>query len=492
MNQKRFLAVALVAIVAVGAAAQVQPKVAANHLKADVSFLASDALEGRGTPSKGLDIAAEYIAAEFRRAGLEPAGDDGYFQTAPYQSVTSNPDGLELTLETGGATLQADRSSMALQEPVAADLSHVPVVKMTLTGATAMDALTPDQVRGKALLFEFPENGGAAAFAAMRRFTAVVGKLEPALVIVVRASVRGMNAGARLRDASAPAPKTPILMVWDAGIRNAVAAAGDATVSAHIPAPAVQPVKLRNVIGVLRGADPALKDTYLLLTAHHDHLGIRGTGEGDHIFNGANDDASGTASVIEIANALAALAEKPKRSIVFLTFFGEETGGLGSRYYVQHPVFPLAKTVANINLEQLGRTDDTEGPRLLQFNLTGFDYTNIAAFFAKAGEETGIHAVKHEQNSDSFFGRSDNAAFADAGVPATTLSVSYIFPDYHAAGDEWPKLDYDNMAQVDGAVALGVFRIADSAEAPQWNKDNPKTARYVQARENAGSAAKPR
>ena len=102
---------------------------------------------------------------------------------------------------------------------------------------------------------------------------------------------------------------------------------------------------------------------------------------------------------------------------------------------------------------------------------------------SKAGEETGIQAVKDEKNSDSFFGRSDNAAFADAGVPSTTLSVSYIFPDYHRPGDEWPKLDYDNMAKVDGAVALGVFRIADSAEAPQWNKANPKTARYVQARE---------
>jgi Zn-dependent M28 family amino/carboxypeptidase len=237
------------------------------------------------------------------------------------------------------------------------------------------------------------------------------------------------------------------------------------------------------VIGVLRGSDPALKDTYLVLTAHYDHLGVRGTGEGDHIYNGANDDASGTSSVLEIARALAALPQRPRRSIVFIALFGEELGELGSRYYCQHPVFPLAKTIADINLEQLGRTDDTEGPRLLQFNLTGFDYTDIAAFLSKAGEETGIRAVKHVENSDSFFGRSDNAAFADAGVPSTTLSVSYIFPDYHRPGDEWPKLDYDNMAKVDNAVALGVYRIADSAEAPRWNKDNPKTARYVEARE---------
>jgi hypothetical protein len=481
MNGKRFLAAVFAAIVAAVAAGQVQPKVTANDLKADVSFLASDALEGRGTPSKGLDIAAEYIAAEFRRAGLEPAGDDGYFQTASYASITPNLEGLELTLEIGGAKLKADKASMALQEPEAADLSHVPVVKVTPTDVVLLDALTPDQVRGKVLLIEFADAG--AAFAMARRVSAVAGKLEPALVVMLRPGGTGMNPNARLRDASAPASKVPILAVWDAAIRAAVAAAQEATVSAHIPAPVAQPVKLRNVIGVLRGSDPALKDTYLVLSAHYDHLGVRGTGEGDHIYNGANDDASGTSSVVEIAKALAALAQRPRRSIVFMTLFGEELGDLGSRYYCQHPIFPLAKTVADINLEQVGRTDDTEGPRLLQFNLTGFDYTDIAAFLSKAGEETGIRVVKHEQNSDSFFGRSDNAAFAEAGVPSTTLSVSYIFPDYHRPGDEWPKLDYDNMAKVDGAVALGVFRIADSAEAPQWNKANPRTARYVQARE---------
>jgi Zn-dependent M28 family amino/carboxypeptidase len=162
-----------------------------------------------------------------------------------------------------------------------------------------------------------------------------------------------------------------------------------------------------------------------------------------------------------------------------MALFGEEAGLLGSRYYCRHPIFPIAKTVAEINLEQLGRTDDTEGPRPLQFNLTGFDYTNIAAAFSAAGEETGIKVVKHETNSDAFFGRSDNAAFADVGIPSTTLSVSYVFPDYHQPGDEWQKLDYDNMAKVDVAVALGILKIAESAKAPQWNKDNPKVTRYI-------------
>src|SRR5438105_1177883 len=183
----------------------------------------------------------------------------------------------------------------------------------------------------------------------IRRIPAAAAKLEPALVVIVRAGGQGqvgMNPTARLRDASAPASKFPILVVSDPAIRSALAAMKDATLSAHIAAPAVEPVKLRNLAGVLRGTDPALRDTYVIVTGHYDHLGVRGASPGDHIYNGANDDASGTSSVIEIANALAELPARPKRSVLFMAFFGEEVGGLGSRYYCQHPIFPLPQTVA--------------------------------------------------------------------------------------------------------------------------------------------------
>jgi Zn-dependent M28 family amino/carboxypeptidase len=222
----------------------------------------------------------------------------------------------------------------------------------------------------------------------------------------------------------------------------------------------------------------------VLITGHYDHLGIRGTGEGDHIFNGANDDASGTASVIEIAHTLASFPSRPKRSIVFVALFGEELGLLGSRYYAQHPVFPLARTVADINLEQLGRTDVDNGIRVGLVNVTGYDYTTLPGELKKAGEEFDIQVLKDEKNSDPFFARSDNQAFADAGVPAHTLSVGYVFPDYHQAGDEWPKIDYENMARVDRTVALAIFRVADSTAAPEWNAANPKTERYVKAHES--------
>jgi hypothetical protein len=486
----KLLAAAGAALFATLAAAQTEPSVqqissrlTANDLKADVSFLASDLLQGRGTPSPGLDIAAEYIAAQFRRAGLEPVGDDGYFQTALYDSVTPNIEGLEFTLETAGNTIKAHKESMTLQQAVAADLTRSPMLKVAGSDKAALDALTPEQVRGKALVLDFPE--GSNPFAVMRQLPAMVTRLQPSLVVFLRPSGPPAMMSARLREISA-APSAPVLLVWDDAIRAALGAAKpDATVSVHIPPPTVVPVKLHNVMGVLRGSDPALRDTYVLLTAHYDHLGVRGSGEGDHIYNGANDDGSGTASVIEIANALAAQSVRPKRSIVFVTFFGEELGLVGSRYYGAHPVFPLAKTVADLNLEQVGRTDVDGGSSVGLVNVTGYDFSSLTAVVLKAGEATGLQVVKNDKLNVRYFAQSDNQALADAGVPAHTLSVGYVFPDYHKPGDEWQKLDYGNLAKVDLTVALAVFRMANSLEAPEWNKDIPDTARYIKARQDS-------
>ena len=490
---KRSVFLAAAAFMAAVAAAQTGPamlpqiasRLTPNDLKADVSFLASDALQGRGTPSPGLDIAAEYVAAQFRRAGLEPAGDDGYFQTAPYANVTPNVDGMEFTVEGSGGTVTAKSMSMALQQPAGLDLSRAAVVKIMGTDAAAMAALTPEQVRGKVLVVDFPE--AANPMMLMRQLPAIATRLQPALLVLLRVGGQPTNLSARLREATT-APPMPIVVMWDEAVRKALGAGKpgpvEALVSARIRPPTSTPVKLRNVVGVLRGADASLRDTYVLVTAHYDHLGVRGTGEGDHIYNGANDDGSGTASVIEIANALAALPTRPKRSIVFLAFFGEELGLVGSRYYGAHPIFPLARTVADLNLEQLGRTDVDGGSSVGLVNVTGFDFSTLTDAVKSAGGFTGLRVVKNEQLNEQYFARSDNQAMADAGVPAHTLSVGYMFPDYHQAGDEWPKLDYNNLALVDRTVALAVYQVADSTEAPQW-KDLPATQRYIKARQDS-------
>ena len=258
------------------------------------------------------------------------------------------------------------------------------------------------------------------------------------------------------------------------------------TASVHIAAPHRTPATLRNVIGVLRGSDPGLRDTCVLLTAHYDHLGMKPDGPGDRIYNGANDDGSGTVSVMEVARALARLPKHPRRSIVFMTFFGEEKGLIGSQYYAHHPVFPLAKTVVDLNLEQVGRTDSTEGPQISNASLTGFDYSDLTGYLQRAGERTGIRVYENLRGSDDYFGASDNFSFAEAGVPAETLCVAFDYADYHAVGDEWQKIDYDNMAKVDRAIALALFLMADSEQPVRWNEANPKTAPFVKASKQLG------
>jgi Zn-dependent M28 family amino/carboxypeptidase len=266
------------------------------------------------------------------------------------------------------------------------------------------------------------------------------------------------------------------------------------TVTVEIPPPADQEVFLKNVIGVLRGSDPRLKDTYVMLTAHYDHIGTRDTATGiasppkpaeaaDRIYNGANDDGSGTASVVEIAWALAQVKPHPKRSIVFMTFFGEELGEIGSKYYGEHPVFPFANTVADINLEQMGRTDSTKGKQLNTASLTGYDYSDVMKYLEKAGKETGVKVYKDAEGSDAYFTRSDNDALAKQGIPAHTLTVAFDYPDYHGLTDEWQKIDYENMARVDRMVALGLLEIADDPKAPQWNMQNPKTTPFRHAQQ---------
>jgi hypothetical protein len=238
--------------------------------------------------------------------------------------------------------------------------------------------------------------------------------------------------------------------------------------------------EVRNVIGLLPGSDPVLSKEYVVVSAHYDHLGEAKEGE-DKIFNGANDDASGVAGVLGVAAAIA--KSKPKRSIIFMAFYGEERGLVGSSFYAKNPVFPLKNTVAMLNIEQIGRTDDSEGPRVGQCNLTGFNFSTIGPTCAKVGKEVGVPVIEHPQFSAPYFMASDNAAFAAAGVPAHTFSVAYEFSDYHRVGDHADKLDYNNMAKITGMIAACTLQIANSGSVPSWNKYQKRVARYIEAYE---------
>jgi hypothetical protein len=471
-------------------------RVSADSLRGHLSFIASDALEGRNTPSRGLDIAAEYIAAQFRRAGLDPAGDDGYFQTANWVLAEHTMDAFKLEIRDPSETIDVASNQVSFSIESALSLKRASLFKIDFKDLAALAALTPEQMAGRIVITEMPDIRLAEpslrgeTFRAQNAFLSRLTDFKTALIVSIdRNNSWGSGAASRLIDPEnrRPALASPVaaITVHDPRVvrlyDSMKPGSTSADVSLQLDATIEKPVKLRNVIGVLRGSDPALRDSFVLVTAHYDHLGIRQGMPGDNIFNGANDDGSGTVSVIELASALATLKQHPRRTIVFMTFFGEEKGMLGSRYYGRHTVFPIEKTVADVNLEQVGRTDSSEGPQIANATLTGFDYSDIGTIFQKAGELTGIKVYKDEQNSDAFFSRSDNQALADQGVPAHTLCTAFVYPDYHGAGDHWEKIDYANMEKVDRMVALALMMIANNSEAPKWNDANPKAARYVKA-----------
>jgi hypothetical protein len=236
-----------------------------------------------------------------------------------------------------------------------------------------------------------------------------------------------------------------------------------------------------NVIGVLRGSDPVLRDSAVLIDAHYDHLGVGPAVNGDSIYNGADDDASGTVAVLEIARALAS-GPAPKRTVIFAATTGEEVGLLGTRWYIQHPVVPVRQLSANLEIEMIGRPDSLAGGPGRAW-LTGFDRSTMGASFAQAGLAIGPDRRLDQQ----FFMRSDNIAFAYEGVPAHTLSSYNMHDDYHRPSDDVAGIDFPHMTAVIRSAATAARMLADGP-APRWNP-NGRPMRPEPARRSAAPAA---
>jgi len=427
-------------------------RISPDSLRTNLAYLASDELQGRDTPSPGLDLAADYIAAQFRRAGLEPAAQGhSYFQVAKFDRVETHMEGFRLVLESGEKRIDIPLNGARVRSLVPLDLADAPVVALPANGTIppvsgAIVAGTLDRYGDEALLEELQSR-------------------RPALILLFSKTVRYGRDTWFLDDLELH--HAPVIHIADTEALAFLTAHPRFGMSLHLAQPTVKPAALRNVAGVLPGSDPVLKKQYLLITAHYDHLGRSPRG----IFNGANDNGSGTVSVIEIARALATLVPHPKRSLLFMTFFGEEEGLLGSYYYAHSPLVPLRDTVANINLEQMGRTDEKSGRRVLSFAFTGPSYSNLPAIMSRAAQAEGI-GTWQIADGDSYFSRSDNYAFALHGVVAHTIAVAADYPDYHAIGDTWQKIDYANMANVDRGVAAGILRVADEPAAPRWSNSN--------------------
>jgi hypothetical protein len=225
--------------------------------------------------------------------------------------------------------------------------------------------------------------------------------------------------------------------------------------------PAADRVTGVNVVGILPGNDPALSNEVVVIDAHYDHVGIAPTPiNGDSIFNGADDDASGIVAVLEVARMLARSA--PKRTVVFLLTTGEERGLLGTRWFIDHPVVPFERIVANLEIEMIGRPDSLAGGAGKGW-LTGYERSTMGQLL----RENGIPLVPDPRPDQRFFERSDNIAFARRGVPAHTISSYNMHTDYHRVTDEARFVDAAHMAAVINATARAAELLANGP-VPTW------------------------
>jgi hypothetical protein len=229
-----------------------------------------------------------------------------------------------------------------------------------------------------------------------------------------------------------------------------------------------------NVVAVFPGADPALRGEYVVLSAHIDHVGVGAPVRGDSIYNGADDDASGTSALLEVAEAFAALERRPARSIVFLGVSGEEKGLLGSEYFTEHPTLPLANVVANLNVDMIGRNDPAN------VVVIGRDYSSLGDVLAGVVDRNpslGLGARDDPWPEERFFFRSDHFNFARKRIPILFFFAG-VHADYHRPSDQVEKLDVDKAARVARLVFLTAHAVADDPRRPTWT---PKGLREVRA-----------
>jgi len=331
-----FVAVPTAPAAAAAAAGSYRPRVRDADVARDLAILASDSMEGRLTGSPGSWRATRWLAAQFRDAGLKPAGDSGFVQRVPLASTVA-------------------------------------------------------------------------------------------------------AAGARQRP--------QLLASW----------------GAYDSVPAERRLPGANVIGYIEGSDPSLRNEYVLMTAHYDHIGVTKAVNGDSINNGADDDAAGTIAVLQVARLLAKGAVKPRRTIVFAAMTGEEVGLLGTRWFIDHPVRPLSQLVANLEVEMIGRPDSLAGGAGKAW-LTGYERSTLGDQL----RDGGIPIVPDRRPSQRFFERSDNIAFARMGIPAHTLSTFNLHADYHTVRDEAQYADPAHMSRVIEAAAQAMMILANGPK-PTWH-----------------------
>lgn len=517
-------------------------KVRPGAIRAHVKFLADDLLEGRGTGTRGFDLAARYVAAQFEVMGLEPAGTEGFQQQVPLRRSVLDRSKSSFAIERNGITTELTRDTDFVLGPTwtaTETLITAPVVFVGF-GVTAPEKNYDDyasvDVRDKVVVFmagapeTFPsylrahhassmeKARNAAAHGAVGTITIrrPVDEERTPWDRVVRGSrharmrwidldgslmnsfptIQGLasvsRSGAEKLFAGSPRSLAQVFSTASEGLPQAFPLPGRValkTVNEH------SSLKSPNVAAVLRGSDPVLKNEYLIYSAHLDHLGIGVPVSGDSIYNGAVDNATGIAGMLEVARLFTELPERPRRSILFLAVTGEESGLLGSDFFAHHPTVPLANIVANLNIDGanvLYPTRDLVG--------LGAENSTLGTALRKAAAALKLPVSPDPKPEENYFVRSDQYSFIRMGIPALNLDAGlkgsdpkidpgaltreWIRSRYHTPQDDLSQpMDFEALATVVKADFLVGYEVANTSERPRWNEGDYFGEKYGRSKQ---------
>jgi hypothetical protein len=491
---------------------------------AHIQYLADDKLEGRNVGSEGFEKAAAYVTEQFKSAGLKPAGADGYLQPVRFQvaETDESQSSIKLTLET--KTQQLELGEDAFFVPHADGNAMISAPAVFAGYGLTVPELNYDDFAGldaKGKYVVYLSGGPASTPAAVKahyqsrderlKWLKKSGAVGMAIIPNPKAAEVpwSRTAGSRLAPKMelsdlglAGEPNLPITMEFNpAHAENLFAGSGHSfqevldALNEDKPLPRFPLVvriqarvtvktsatKSENIAGVMTGSDPALSKEYVVISAHLDHLGIGEPVKGDKIYNGAMDDASGIASLIEIARGIKESGAKPKRSILFLAVTGEEKGLLGSRYFAEHPTVERKNIVADLNMDMYLPLFP-----LKYLEVQGLGESTLGDDIRAVCEAAGVQVQADKQPDHNRFIRSDQYSFIRKGVPALAFKFGWLpgTPEEKKFND-WYKERYhgpaDDLSQpVDAAAAarfndiLGklALRVADAAERPHWKTDS--------------------
>lgn len=501
--------------------------ISAAQLRSYLSFIASDEMEGRDTPSRGLDTTAKFIAMNLERWGLKPAGDNGTF----FQRITLRRDTLDgprSTAEINGQKFNfgEDFISNAVGGTISAPLVYVGrgwIVKskniddykgidvkdkiMVVLGQGPPPGITQADIRanqGQALANPvlYAQQHGAKGVLAIPDYAMLLGwdrqrqraTSRPATVVEKFQSQTGGQVpviwlSVKMAEALFQGEKMDANTLLNRGIRNEAVEPFEfspnkkvsITVAAKSDSPPTQ-----NVVAVWEGGDPVLKNEYVALGAHYDHVGLCAPNAADPICNGADDDGSGTTALMAMAEALSRAPQKPKRSILFVWHCGEEKGLWGSRYFTDYPTIPLDRIVTQINLDMIGRSKKEGDTNTRNANLTGPNQIYLIGSTMMSTELGAItvsvnksylnlqYDLRYDDPNDRnrFFFRSDHYNYARKGIPIIFF-FDGVHEDYHRPSDEPQRIDYEKMERVTRTIYMTMWEVANLAVRPKVDKPLP-------------------